>query len=507
MVKELQQKFIKNTMLVVTVLLVIFLVVLNVVNYFLSRRDSLSALDRILARSEVQVPGDRDGGILPDSLKPGEAPELSSPDTLDGLPGFYFVARVNPEGAVVFSDLTHSGGLLADDMIALLQKADDGFDVKVTGETESEYPGLAPAEGMAGPSEMPGSAQDRAGDRRETVAGEPVSGDATSGEAVSGEAPSGEAAHEVPASEDVVKKRLQEDTWKRVTGTAGDYLFRAAEDTDGSVTYAFLNVSRERDSLLRILLVTIAVGVCAWLLILLLVVYMSRRAIAPIAENIQRQRRFITDAGHELKTPLAVILTNVDAQELHEGKTKWLANIRSQALRLSDLTKQMLLLSKMDESGADAFVSTTFDASQLLEDTVRLFQESAFLRGIRIRTEIEPAVQISFSRERFQQMAELLLDNAVKYGKENGTLSVSLVSTRKSVRMSFRNDCEELPDIDPDRLFDRFYRADTSRSRNTGGSGIGLAVVRAVAEHNGGKAHAIFHPDNSIEFLIELQAA
>ena len=108
------------------------------------------------------------------------------------------------------------------------------------------------------------------------------------------------------------------------------------------------------------------------------------------------------------------------------------------------------------------------------------------------------------NRPQFQQMLELLMDNAVKYGKENGEISVSLQTQRRLVRMKFSNSCEELPDIDPDRLFDRFYRADTSRSRQTGGSGIGLAVVRAIAEHNGGKASAHFCPDNVIEFVIEI---
>ena len=233
-------------------------------------------------------------------------------------------------------------------------------------------------------------------------------------------------------------------------------------------------------------------------------VYLSRRAIAPIAENIKRQRQFITDAGHELKTPLAVILSNVDVQELHGGKSKWLDNIRSQALRLSDLTKQMLVLSKMDESGSSSFASTTFDASAVMQDTVRIFRESASLRGMQINTEIDPGIQITFSREQYQQMLELLMDNAVKYGKEDGEISVSMHANRKTVRMTFSNKCEELPDIEPNRLFDRFYRADTSRSRQTGGSGIGLAVVRAIAENSGGKANVYFRPDNVIEFVIEI---
>ena len=293
--------------------------------------------------------------------------------------------------------------------------------------------------------------------------------------------------------------RLQEER-----GSVDGYLYYASQDPDGSVSYAFLDISQETASLIRIGLITAMLGVALWLLILVLVVFLSKKAIAPIAENMEKQRLFITNAGHEFKTPLSVIVSNVDVQELHGGKTKWLDNIRAQALRLSDLTKQMLTLAKMDESGTFAFTSTTFDASQILEDTIGVFRESASLRGIRIQTRIEAGVQMHFPKDQYQQLLELMLDNAVKYGKENGFLSVALSAERKMVQLTFRNDCDMLPEADPDQLFDRFYRPDSSRSRNTGGSGIGLAVVRAIAQQGGGSAQAKYLPDQIIEFVIEL---
>ena len=273
---------------------------------------------------------------------------------------------------------------------------------------------------------------------------------------------------------------------------------------DGSVSYAFLDVSQEMDAMLRIMLITALLGAALWFLILIIVFILSKKAIAPIAENIEKQRLFITNAGHEFKTPLAVIISNVDVQELHGGKTKWLENIRTQALRLSDLTKQMLTLAKMEETGTSAFTSTTFDASQVLEETIRIFQESAAIRGIRVQTDVEAGVEMHFPKDQYRQLLELLLDNAVKYGKENGFLSAALHADRKMVHLTFKNDCEALPDVDPDRLFDRFYRPDLSRNRNTGGSGIGLAVVRAIAEQGGGSAKAHFLENQVVEFAVEL---
>ncbi len=500
-------------MLVVTILLVVFLAAVNLVNLSLSYRDERASLDQIVNRNVRQMPGNRPGedmaeigkaqegpagempgteesgmtvsgtgapgleipgtkapGLdIPESKAPG--PEMPEGENADGRGldlGRYFVVRTNASGDVEFSDLTHHADITEEEMTALVNAAGVKFASGSAVETET--------------------------------AGEPESAGETETEPMTEMKEGGKGIGMAPKPPAAVEGAAPKEERGRIDG----YLYYAMQQPDGSICYAFLDVKRERTSILRIFLITAALGAVLWFLILLLVVFLSKKAIAPIAENIEKQRQFITNAGHEIKTPLAVIVSNVDVQELHCGKTKWLDHIRDQALRLSDLTKQMLTLAKMEESGMAAFTSVTFDASSALEETVRLFEESASLRGIRISTRIEPEVSIHFPREQYQQMLELLLDNAVKYGKENGFLSVTLQGERKTVSLSFRNDCDTLPDIDPDRLFDRFYRSDTSRSRKTGGSGIGLAVVRAIAQQGGGNAKAQFLPGEVIEFRITL---
>ena len=511
MVKELKKKFIKTTMLVVTLLLVVFLAAVNIINYVLARREDRSALSQIVNQNLRVMPGMIPGNAPVSGRGSGEGGTGNEPDSdMRGNPGQnlgkYFVVRLDADGAVTFSDLTHDPDISFDRMISLINEADVEFAPKATGETETESQipdqkgDVPPAGGMNPEGDKPpadgmnsdgnvlpadgiGSAEEKPPTGgMDPSSGDPP-GDAQPPENNGGTAPS--------------------DTGK--TGSAGGYMYFAEQQAGGYVSFAFLDVSKNTAAMIRIVLISAALGAVLWILILFLVIFLSKRAIVPIAENIEKQRQFITNAGHEIKTPLAVIVSNVDVQELHGGKTKWLDNIRSQALRLSDLTKQMLTLAKMEESGTAAFTSTTFDASQMLEDTVRVFRESASLRGIEVRTEIEPGVLIHFPKEPYQQMTELLMDNAVKYGKENGYISVSLKPERKLIRLSFKNNCDALPDIDPDRLFDRFYRSDSSRSRQSGGSGIGLSVVRAIAEQGGGRARAHFLDDQVIEFEIELQ--
>ncbi len=527
MVRELQKKFIKSTMMVVTIMLVVFLTSVIIINYTLSRKDSRSTLDQIVTRRMNQMPGMQrtgsengpfgaagqeqppSGEMQQDApqLPYGEQQAMSEP-SFEGSQiqrefGLFFIAMVNSKGAVTYSDLTHAGDVKFEDMISIINGAKVEFAATATGETEIPKEPVSETEPEAG-TKAPGS---------DTL---PQGAEAPAEMREGAEAPDSNMAPQaapVPQDQSAMQEpesgqtSLLENAPKSAEGQSDGYLYYASQQPDGSVAYAFLNISQEMAAIVRISLITLVLGIALWFLILLLVVFLSKRAIAPIAENIEKQRQFITNAGHEIKTPLAVIVSNVDVQELHTGKSKWLDNIRSQALRLSDLTKQMLTLSKMEELGGGGFVSTTFDASEQVEEAVRLFRPSASLRGIEVRTQIESGLYLHMPKEQYRQMLELLLDNALKYGRENGFLSVSLKGERKVLRLSFQNDCDKLPEVDPDRLFDRFYRADESRSRQTGGSGIGLSVVRAIAEYAGGNAHAGFHSGEVIEFVIEIPVA
>ena len=493
MVQELKKKYIRTTMLVVTILLAVFLASVNIINYMMTRNSYRSRLDQIVAQNLRSMPGAAAGG----PSDPGSETSVRGRNL-----GRFFVACINSDGAVTFSDLTHDADVDFDEMVALINEADVSFAPEATGQTETEPE--VPSEGSIPPPDKEGKPGNDPMPDHDTESGNPASpgNDMDPGD-VSMPDHGGEPGRS-PAEMRTAPDSDGEAAPQEERGQTGGYLYYAARQMDGSTAYAFLDISQEKESMLRIILITAALGLALWLLILVLVVFLSKKAIVPIAENIEKQRLFITNAGHEFKTPLAVIVSNVDVQELHGGKTKWLENIRAQALRLSDLTRQMLTLAKMEESGTSAFTSTTFNASEMLEDTIRIFKESASLRGIRIRTDIEAGVMIHFPKDQYQQMLELLLDNAVKYAKENGLLSIALGTERRVLRLVFRNDCEMLPDVDPEQLFDRFYRPDSSRNRNLGGSGIGLAVVRAIAQQGGGSAKAHFLPDQVIEFVIEL---
>lgn len=267
----------------------------------------------------------------------------------------------------------------------------------------------------------------------------------------------------------------------RDEGTVDRFRFRRTATPDGrGEVLLFLDVSSARRSLWMVLAISGGVGALCWLGTLLLVCLLSRRAIEPLARNIEKQRQFVTNAGHEIKTPLAIIQANTEAMELHQGQSKWSRNIRAQTVRLTGLMENLLTLARMEEGQRPA--AQPVDLSQLAQETCRSFQEAAALREIVLEEQIDPEVVVQASRVALGQLLSILLDNGVKYTDPGGAVTLRLTAPKGGVLLTVSNTPARMPEGDPDRLFDRFYRGDAARSQAAGGYGIGLSAARAIAE-------------------------
>lgn len=268
------------------------------------------------------------------------------------------------------------------------------------------------------------------------------------------------------------------------TGTYSGFVYRISETkrAEGKVII-LLDNGMQISSLFTVLFISVGAGIFGWLLMLLLVILLSKKTIAPVARSIEKQKQFVTNAGHEIKTPLAIILANTDAMELHNGENKWSKNIRAQTLRLSGLMQNLLMLAKMDESSAK-LPMCSFDISTAAEDTVNAFIEPAALKGVMIEQDIQKGLQLNGNRDSIVQLMTVLLDNAVKYTESGGMIRAKLSGNDKNIALSIANTCE--PIDHPEKLFDRFYRGDSARTQKNGGYGIGLSVAQAIAElHKG----------------------
>ena len=283
-------------------------------------------------------------------------------------------------------------------------------------------------------------------------------------------------------------------------GWVAEYRYQLM-DTDAGSTVVFVNGSMNRNMTARLLFTAFLVLLCSAAAILTLIVLFSRRAVRPIAESYEKQNQFITDANHELKTPLTLILSNLDIVESEFGRSEWLDDIRSEGERMGLLINQLVTLSRMDESEA-RMEAALFDLSAAAADTVSEFQTLADEHGRALTAAIEPGVMYQGDEALVRRLVSILLDNAVKYCDEGGGIRLELRQRRHPV-LTVENSYAEVDALELDRLFDRFYRADKARTFS-GSFGVGLSIARSIVRNHHGTIHA-YKREGVIGFRVELK--
>lgn len=288
------------------------------------------------------------------------------------------------------------------------------------------------------------------------------------------------------------------------SGFSGNYRYTTTAQGE-KTAYVFVDCSRELASFHSFLNASVAISCIGWLAVLAIVTVASGAVIRPMVESYSKQKRFITDASHEIKTPLAVIDAANEVQEIESGESEWTQSIHEQVARLTALTERLVFLARMDE-GSAGFTMASIDLSEAVDKAAAPFESVAVSRGKRLSMSVATGVRAHADAAAVTQVVELLLDNATRYASEGSVIELSLRAVSRgagkgSAELVVSNAVDELPEGDLDRLFDRFYRADVSRSSKTGGSGVGLSVVRAIAEAHGGSATVSGH-DHQITFTV-----
>lgn len=288
------------------------------------------------------------------------------------------------------------------------------------------------------------------------------------------------------------------------SGYTDGYKYRITCLSDGSYEAIFLSAYEQLEAVRTVLLVSVLATAGCIALICVMIVLFSKKAMAPVIESDRRQKQFITDASHELKTPITVIRTSLRVLEMEVGKQKWIDKATAQTDKLTELVNSLVTLSRMNE-GEHTFRPAEFNISEALGETAQSFADFAQENGHPLDIRIEPDVRYVGDAYAVRQLASVLLDNAVKYASEGSDILFSLTKTKKGVQICTRNACEPLQLDDPDQLFDRFYRADPSRSNNKGGFGIGLSIARSICEAHHGSIRARTEDGTHIEFTAELK--
>lgn len=293
---------------------------------------------------------------------------------------------------------------------------------------------------------------------------------------------------------DKVLKRGKERGW------IGDYRY-SIMDTENGTTVVFVNGNTYNNTSNRLLFTALLVLLGSASLILILTVVVSKRAVRPVAESYEKQRQFITDANHELKTPLTLILSNLDIVESELGKNEWLDDIRSEGERMGLLINQLVTLSRMDES-TDSVMREEFNLSSAVADTVSEFESLAEERGHTLTSSVSPSVYYYGDESLIRRLTAILLDNAIKYCDAGGNIQLTLICRRHPV-LTVENTYQDVDKLELNRLFDRFYRADKARTFS-GSFGIGLSIAQSIVKSHKGNIVA-YKKSGIIGFRVELK--
>ena len=302
------------------------------------------------------------------------------------------------------------------------------------------------------------------------------------------------------ADQDALQSKVIEALGKgKSSGFIGSYRFLKVE-TDVGNLILFLNCQRELDSYESFVKNSVLISIGVIISVLVLIILVSKRVIAPIQETYLKQKQFITGASHELKTPLAIISSNADVLEMMNGDSKWTTNIHNQVDRLTSLVNSLVVFSRMEEK--DTVERTNFDLTETLKSRIEDFDELANFQKKYIVTDIDENLNYYGEKDSIIQLMDILLENAIKYAPEDSDISVKLNKNRKHATLKVSNKAN-VKKGDLSKVFDRFYRLDESRNSSIKGYGIGLSMAQLIAEKHKETIQA-YAPEDGI-FKIEVR--
>lgn len=224
----------------------------------------------------------------------------------------------------------------------------------------------------------------------------------------------------------------------------------------------------------------------------------------PVQEAFEKQKRFISDAGHELKTPISVIAANADVLQSEIGENRWLACIQTENRRMEALVKSLLSLSRLEQQARPAHLPV--DLSSAVVGVALAFESAAYEAGKTVDMRVEDGIWCLGDVEKLKQVTAILLDNAIKYASSGGHITLSLAKSHGKCALRVHNDGVCIPKEEQKHVFERFYRADASRSRQSGGSGLGLAIAKAIVDEHKGKIAVESKTEQGTTFTVLLSA-
>ena len=262
------------------------------------------------------------------------------------------------------------------------------------------------------------------------------------------------------------------------------YLDQSSYAFQAPNTLTIVDNTSAKAKLESLLKTSILIFVLIEIIIIILTVEITRWIIKPVIESFNRQKQFVADASHELKTPIAVIMANAEALEKEPEEKKWLNNIKSEADRMNELVTSLLDLAKLEEGKE---VQQEENLSKIVEMSVLTFESLMYENKIELKYDIQKDINIKCNSSQIKQLVAILIDNAIKHSETNGKISIALKKQKNDTVLTVSNRGKEIPKEIREKIFERFYREDESRNRDTNRYGLGLAIAKNIVENHNGK--------------------
>lgn len=288
---------------------------------------------------------------------------------------------------------------------------------------------------------------------------------------------------------------------KRPRGSTGDLSYYKAVRGQG-IFVAFVNNSLQKSYYNTLFYTILIFGSIGLILLFIISIWLSRRMIAPIEKAFMKQKQFISDASHELKTPITIISSNADALEREIGDSKWIEYIKNETKRLNCLVTDLLQLATIDFN-EDRTMFAKLNLSELVMSIVLPFESLAYEKQISLEEDIEDDIYILGDSTKLGQLTAILIDNALNYTEKGGNILIKLKKHRDRKILTVSNSGKGIPVSERELIFERFYRMDEARTRENGNYGLGLAIAKAIILNHGGKI-SVSCKDNITTFKVVL---